>query len=501
MSCNARTSRGWGADRFKPGTHADDVWGMRTGRTRVRAEEAGFTLVELMGAVLVLLVGLLGVVTMVQTADRNGATSNQRIGATNLARELLEQSRTLVYTQMNAAGVEGALKGRPGLGSGSPWKIERRNVDYTITTSVCTYDDPVDGLATTTAGVAYCPRGAATAKVDPDGDDFRRVTFQVSWDDRGTARSVTQTELIVNPSGGLGPRITKFDPVVAVITSGNTASFVVETATTAKAVRWSADDGVSQGSVNGPGTNFTFNWDLKPLGALDQILDGTYQLVAQAFNDRDIPGEAKVAVIRLNRFKPLPPPALVGGHNTRLTDVVDLEWAPNRERDIIGYRVYYAGDDDAVRSGGDDVQVCPPVAGEWMAPSKTTCQDPSQPGEEGIWYVVALDRDPSGNVREGDPRTRFVDDPDAQPDIPAGPLTATGSELGITLDWAAPSSGSTPQFYRVYRDGTGFDARYAVITGGDTYFSDPDDGTHQYWVSAIDDDFNESDLLGPVTSP
>jgi hypothetical protein len=487
-------------DRLKPGTWSDDEWVMRIGRARVRGDEAGFTLVELMGAVLVLIVGLLGTITLVQTADRNGATSNQRIGATNLSRELLEQTRTLTYPQMNAAGIEGALKTRPGLGSGSPWKIERRNVDYTIQTSVCTYDDPVDGIATTTAPLGYCPRGGATADTDPDGDDFRRVTFQVSWSDRGRTRSVTQTELIVNPSGGLGPRITKFDPTVAVITSGNSASFVVETATTAKAIRWSADDGVSQGSVAGPGTSFTFTWDLKPLGALDQVLDGTYQLVAQAFNDRDIPGEAKVAVIRLNRFEPFPPPALVGGHNTRIGDVVDLEWAANRERDVIGYRVYYAGNDDVVRSS-DDVQVCPPVATEWLAPELKTCQDATHPGKEGIWYVVALDRDTANAVREGEPRTLLVDDPDAQPEVPAGPLTATETELGTTLEWDAPASGSTPQFYRVYRDGTGFDARFAVVTGGDTSFSDPDDGSHEYWVSAVDDEFNESDLLGEVASP
>ena len=55
-------------------------------------------------------------------------------------------------------------------------------------------------------------------------------------------------------------------------------------------------------------------------GALDSLVargdtalyDGTYQVVAQAFNDRNIPGEAKVAVITINRYRPFAPAALVG---------------------------------------------------------------------------------------------------------------------------------------------------------------------------------------------
>lgn len=472
-------------------------------RARVLQGQSGFTLVELMVAVLILVVGILGVVTMLQTTERYSARNNQRIGATNLARELVEQARTLSYQQISTAGVATQLKAR-GLGTGTPWTIERRNVEYTITPTVCTYDDPVDGLAT--SGTNFCPRGTASStKTDPDGDDFRRVTFVLAWTRDGAPRSLTQTELIVNPSGGLGPRITSFTPALAVITNPATdkATFNVQTATPAQAIRWSADDGVSQGDVGTTGvlaTNFAFQWDLKLQGNPQQVLDGTYSLVAQAFDDRNIPGEAKIATITINRFAPFAVANIAGGHNTRLGDDVDLEWSPARERDVFGYRVYYAGANDT-QGGGDDTQVCPATAGQWLDRSVRTCQSSLFPNTAGRWYVVGVDRDSSNAVREGAPKYVDIVKPEARPAEPAGPLTLTSDASGRRLEWNPPASGSTPLFYRVYRGGTAYEDRYGVVPGTNpTYFIDTDDsGTPEYYVSAVDALFNESDLIGPVS--
>ena len=54
---------------------------------------------------------------------------------------------------------------------------------------------------------------------DSNGDDFRRTTFGVTGSDGGRSRSVTQTTLVANPSGGLGPRIIGFTPVTQTITA------------------------------------------------------------------------------------------------------------------------------------------------------------------------------------------------------------------------------------------------------------------------------------------
>src|SRR3712207_7358172 len=49
----------------------------------------------------------------------------------------------------------------------------------------------------------------------------------------------------------------------------------------------------------------------------------------------------------------------------------DFEWNLNSERDIIGYRVYDAGPDDAI-GGGDDRLACPAQAGAWLEDRKST---------------------------------------------------------------------------------------------------------------------------------
>ena len=45
-----------------------------------------------------------------------------------------------------------------------------------------------------------------------------------------------------------------------------------------------------------------------------------------------------------------------------------------RERDIVGYRVYWAGPDKAV-GGGDDVVVCPRIAGAYVSNTTHNCAD------------------------------------------------------------------------------------------------------------------------------
>src|SRR2546421_507818 len=52
--------------------------------------EAGFTLVELMIAIMILLVGVLGSVALVDGANRTTAANKGREGATNVARDVIE---------------------------------------------------------------------------------------------------------------------------------------------------------------------------------------------------------------------------------------------------------------------------------------------------------------------------------------------------------------------------------------------------------------------------
>ena len=65
-----------------------------------------------MVAIFILLIGLLGVVAMLNHATTVAGTNNGRVAATNLAREILEDARSIDYEQLNQTQIAGALQGR-----------------------------------------------------------------------------------------------------------------------------------------------------------------------------------------------------------------------------------------------------------------------------------------------------------------------------------------------------------------------------------------------------
>jgi prepilin-type N-terminal cleavage/methylation domain-containing protein len=470
--------------------------------SRGRDLDDGFTLVEIMVASFVLVVGMLGVLALVSGALRTTSVNIERVGATNLARELVESTRGLDYDDMTDTLVKTRLQAA-GLGSGTPWTIVRRSVTYTITASSCTFDDPADGLAATPPANVCTPQPTGTTG-DSNGEDFRRTTFTISWTQRGgTPVSVTQSTLVVNPSGGLGPRIVSYSPITATVTT-NVSSFTINwTTTPATTLRWNVDDGVSGGSSTGS-TSFQTVWDIGTSGSGSEILDGNYDISAQAYDDRDIAGEAKRAQVFINRRVPYAPPAFDGGHDTRVGDWVDLQWSPNRERDIRGYRVFWAGANGNV-GDGDDAQVCPaPNVTAPLGPTTTSCTDLAPPAGPTKYYVVAVDTDNSATpqLRNGDRRALTIGAPGSRPSPPSGPLSVATVNNQPKLTWSAPASGS-PSFYRVYRDGTavGYADRYGRTSGNGTSFVDDNSGgvSHNYWVTTVDSSYNESDPLGPVT--
>lgn len=465
--------------------------------------EGGFSLVELLAAVLFLLIGMGGVITMLNTANRVTTTNNARIGATNLTRELMEQVRTMPYGELTPAGIQAELIDRGyGAVSGGEWKYTYRKIEYTIDAQACVYDDPVDGIASVAPeGGTPCATATATTPADADGDDFRRVTFTFTSTDDGDVRTTKQAELVVNPSGGLGPRIKSFTGPNP-ITGGASAEYKIETFTNASTVKWTSDDGFSQGSATGEKTLWSFFWKLQvapdpanpypiPQGT---VLDGTYQLVAQAVNDRGIPGEAKVFVVTVERSAPFIPRDLFrGGHVTRDGHIVDLRWAPNFERDIKGYKVIRSTDAD-YSTTADNVQVCPATAGDNLLASQLSCQDTAPLSDVATYFLVALDQD-----QDSAPRALTIPAPGAQPDPPASLSAQTSTDgTAVRLNWTAPASGN-PAFYRIYRDGTTYDHRYAEVSGDVVSWRDPEPGfTHEYYLVAVDSSFNESPTVGPV---
>jgi prepilin-type N-terminal cleavage/methylation domain-containing protein len=461
------------------------------------ASDDGFTLIEVLVASVVLVVGLLGVLTLLSGAIRTTRANRERVGATNLTRRLIEATRALDYDDMAGALVQARLQAG-GMGAGSPWTYVSGATTYTIVATSCTYDDPADKLASPRPDRVCLPQPIAPAG-DSNGDDFRRTTFQVSWPGGGgggTVRSVTQTTLVGNPSGGLGPRIVSFTPVTQTITTTISSVAVDWTTTSARSLRWVVDDGASAGSSTGS-TSFTSTWAIGSSGsrAAGEVLDGAYQITAQPFDDRDIAGEVKQANVVLNRREPYAPTAFAGGHDTRAGDWVDLQWAANRERDILGYRVVRAG-----LLG--DVQVCPGAdEGSMLAPTTSSCADRSPTILPATYHLVAIDRAADNQPRDGDRATLLVGLASLRPTAPTA-LTVQTAADGPRLAWNAPAAGSV-QFYRVYRDGSAFADRYDRTAADVRTFTDTSagSGAHTYWVTAVNGSFNESTALGPVTSP
>ncbi len=70
-------------------------------RLRDRArDQRGFTLVETVSAMFILLVGVLATAQIIDASSSANAANRQRDGATNLARELVEAARGVPYEQV-----------------------------------------------------------------------------------------------------------------------------------------------------------------------------------------------------------------------------------------------------------------------------------------------------------------------------------------------------------------------------------------------------------------
>jgi prepilin-type N-terminal cleavage/methylation domain-containing protein len=476
------------------------------------SDQSGFTLIEVLVAALVLILGATATFQLVDNANSASTLNQARTSGTNLAREITEYARGTDYDKLQPATLVSALRQNPTIAgtSASPWTIVRARTTYTVTASVCTFDDPKDGVAAAgSAPTNACASGAtdpSVTKTDVNPDDFRRVTVTLNWKLRTTTGTMTQSVLVVNPAGGLGPRITAFTEPTGDITAntvswGGASPLVLTTSATpaAAGVHWSTDDGVSQGDATGSGTAWSFTWNLgtpklSPLTADGTwVVDGNYTVSAQATDARGVPGESRLITLHINRHAPTAPSGLEGGYNARLGQV-DLRWTRNQERDIRGYTVYRASS-----------LLCP--SGGAAYTTARSCTDTSPPSSGSQDYTVkAVDCTSLAAAtcapREGAGSTLTVNLSASPWNVSPGVVTASVVDGLVKLDWSAVGGA---KFYRIYRDsGTGLSGRYdETITSSPTY-TDPNPGSstlHTYWVTAVDNNFNESQPSLPVVSP
>jgi prepilin-type N-terminal cleavage/methylation domain-containing protein len=455
-------------------------------------QERGFTIVEMMVAVVVLLVGTLGTLAMLDTANKRSRGAQDRQNGIAVGRQVLEAAKSIPYRHVAPGSIVSVLRQDADIAgvSASPWRIERDNTTYTVQVSVCWLDEPADGLGSRAAG-NFCDGSGAGGTADGNSIDHKRVTVVTSWDTDAGAGSARQSTLVSARGGIDAPGVESVQltsPATAPITDPNatSASFAVTTNQDAAAVVWSLD-GAQQDAAGGSARNWNFSWELPPS-------DGAYDVSAQAFDSEGTGGEVRSTTVVVNRFVPAAVNDLEAAR--RSSGVVETAWLASPERDVIGYRVYR-------QEGSGPVEVACTLV------TQTTCVDPSPPPRTGAvldYWVVAIDKDPQDQEREGPPSNRVdVNAPNSAPNPPEALTLSKDAEGNSVLQWTpaavADPDGDPIDWYRVYRDGTAISDRLAEVTGTVTTHVDyqTQGASHQYWITSVDSRFSESAFVGPVT--
>jgi type IV pilus modification protein PilV len=480
--------------------------------------ERGLTLIEVLVAAIVLAVGLTAMFGLLNTSVKASYSTRAREGATNLARQILEDARTIPYAQMSHTSIEGQLQAMNGLADASSaagWQVVQRGVTYTVTPSECSIDDPKSPAATSVPADTFCKDPGE--EEPPKNEDLKRITVKVTWVAQGRSPEVGQVltltaageapglsasalKLSEPKAGGVGTGVIGLAtaPVVEQQPTGNTLTFSVQAPKGTTGISWSLE-GVRQTSAPTfvSGTEWTFSWPIP----LPGVSDGTYQVAAEAIDSTGVYGPPISISVTLIRSVPAAPKIVYGGFNEinvsgKNTTVVELQWQANSERNVIGYRVYTEGR-----------LVCP---GNLATLSlSVSCIDlnlpPNATESNRTYSVVALYRKAEGgalstNVSEGSAATFPVEKGAPHRPTLTGTLTATKNADGsVTLKWPEPSGMPAAVFYRIYRGSTEYTSRYGV--SATTEFTDTDaTTTHEYWVTAVSSTLAESSPpLGPVT--
>lgn len=523
----------------------------------LRRSESGFTLVEILVAITILLIGVLAVTTMVNFSNKSTVANNSRQGATATMRRVLETSRALPFRSVKSATLVSLIQAQsPDLATiqAGTWKVTRDNYTYTLDASVCRVDDDSDGFGVhDTADPAFCSDSTTTGTTDDRAGDYKRVTVTASWTAAGQARTAKSVTLL--PPGGAGDAPVVTNVQARLGTAGQPYSITALTPTThvfdatatnsPTSMSWMIDGTVNQTcppnttTCTGSGANWSFTWNIgapsidnvagsvnqgkcvAPTGTATYTFDGTYQVGALPLDGNGLAGTAASTPVTINRCTPIQPPNFNATGRDKFMPAggaaggwVDIEWDDNPEGDIVGYKVFRG------TSATNGVQICPPNATD-PPQDIYNCIDrnPTAYNKNNALYygVYAYDQSPTGAVRQG--ALAYVEVNTAQNSAPKAPtnITATGTNGNITVGWKIPAApfdpdtGDTVESFRVYRrsnTGTAWDPAMrieydtmaalcggSVAAGASCSFNDTlGGGTHQYLVTSVDSHLRESDI-------
>jgi prepilin-type N-terminal cleavage/methylation domain-containing protein len=479
--------------------------------------QSGFTVIEVLVAAVVLLIGLLSASALLDSSTETSAATNEREQATNLARQIIEDAQSIPYAQISPNSIVGQLQAMSGLANetaGPAWQISRRGVPYTVTVRECAIDDPKDGLGKHVNGFGenwFCEGQTESTGKEPNEDatpeDLKRISVDIKWQAAGRSPDVHQVALL--SSAGAAPGLAASElhletpsvgdgvtgsPTQATVTEeplSETLTFKTSAPAATKGVRWSLE-GITQTSdaTQTSATTWSFSWPIP----LKTVSDGTYEVSVQAIDSSGVAGPPVSIPITLIRTTPAAVTGLKGGFNevsvlSVMHRVAEIEWQANTERNVIGYQV----------ENPSGQRVCPESEG--VLSTALSCIDfhPPALGLLNLTYSVsALYRNASGAVTLGPPgKITLAGLLLGGPGTPSKLEAEKTAEGSVVLKWEAPTTGEPVAFYRIYRGSTDYTGRYGVSTT--TTFTDTDAATtHTCWGTAVTATLRESTFLGPV---
>src|SRR3954468_17041772 len=128
--------------------------------------ERGFTIIEVLVASTLLLIGLTGTVEMMNVANRQTSSNQGREAGTNVVREVIEKAATVPYDALATGAITTELQ-KPQYGLGTLSAVARRGRTYNITVTGCSVDDRADGYGSH-AGGGFCSDSGTTGTTVTD---------------------------------------------------------------------------------------------------------------------------------------------------------------------------------------------------------------------------------------------------------------------------------------------------------------------------------------------
>lgn len=461
-------------------------------------------------ATFVLTVGVLSASMMLIINLHTSANARAREGAVTLARQITEDARSIPYAQLSDSAIVSELQAMPGLASASPgstWTIVRDGLRYSVVASLSPLQDPKDTL------------GAST--------DIKQVSATVSWTTaQGKAHQITEstamssagqdpglvasgvslaasqrgTAGISGPSDGSAPVVTS--------TAVTSLQFQVTAPTGTTAIVWTLN-GATQSTWNGSAPSSGTTWTSAPWSVAG-LSDGTYTVGAQAEDASSVAGPPVTITVRLIRNVPSAPNVTGYGFDPNVmvaglaTLGADLQWAPNPEMNVVGYRIYKSGVGKICETSTTAFSAnC--GANAWCS-TPTACVDLAASSSNPTYTVKALYYDATNTLQEGNPTTvTLASGTSLPPPVPQVSMSVvTQPDDTAILTWSPPSGGTPVSFYRIYRGGDNYSNRYDTVSASScsttcTYHDTNRTTATSYWVTAVAANMAESTATGPVT--